>query len=135
MPERMELSNEFYPFGSVTENSNDPTLGAIHKVRHAFLANFDPLPSVTLCHTSPDPPKVRHTSRTPSRFLVGLVQNPDKKTAVQILSQLFAGVLSEGLLSGRFCPGWFLSVPPSVIIHMLQQKVKHHFKFHVSYVR
>src|SRR6218665_1765240 len=39
-----------------------------------FLANFDPLPSVTLCHTSRDPPpKVRHTNRTPPRFLLGLV--------------------------------------------------------------
>jgi len=39
--------------------------------------------------------------------------------------------LSEGLWFGWFCHGWFLSVPPSVTIHLLQQKVKHHFKFHV----
>ena len=38
--------------------------GAVHNVRHAILDQFW-LPSVTLCHTSPDPPKVRHTSRTP----------------------------------------------------------------------
>src|SRR6218665_2726723 len=38
---------------------------------------------------------------------------------------------SQRFLSGGFCPGWFLSVPPSVTIHLLQQKVKHHFKFHV----
>src|SRR6218665_388883 len=40
--------------------------------------------------------------------------------------------------SRRFCPGVLfglvLSVPPSVTIHLLQQKVKNHFKFHVSYV-
>src|SRR6218665_3912758 len=41
---------------------------------------------------------------------------------------------SRRFLSGGFCPGWFLSIPPSVTIHLLQQKVKHHFKFHVSYV-
>jgi len=41
------------------------------------------------------------------------------------------GVLSGGLLS-RFCPECFLSVPPSVRIYLLQQKVKHHLKFHVS---
>ena len=29
---------------------------------------------------------------------------------------------------------WFLSILPSVRIHLLQQKGKHHFKFHVSYV-
>src|SRR6218665_1796164 len=71
-----------------------------------FLANFNPPPPVTLCHTSRDPPKVRHTSRTP----------PNKSPLVQILSKLFVGVfvrevLSEGLLSGSFCPRWFLSVP------------------------
>jgi len=32
-------------------------------------------------------------------------------------------------LSGRFGPGWFLSVPPSVRKHPLQQKAKHHFQF------
>src|SRR6218665_1719041 len=32
-----------------------------------------------------------------------------------------------------FCPGWFLSVPPSVTIHLLQQKVKItlNFMFHM----
>ena len=34
-----------------------------------------------------------------------------------------------GFLSGRFCLGWFLFVPPSVRIHMLQHKAKHHFNF------
>ena len=92
-----------------------------------FLANFYPLPPVTLCHTSQTP-----------RFLVGLVQKSRTKV-LQILSQLFEGVfvrgvLSGGLLSGRFCPRWFLSIPPFVRIHLLQQKVKHHFKFNVSYV-
>ena len=92
-------------------------LGAVHKVRHAISGQFlPPFPPVTLRHTSRDPPKVRHTSRTP-RFLERLVQkSPDKSPIVQILSQLFAGffdrgVLSRGLLPGRFCPGWFLSVP------------------------
>src|SRR6218665_2712367 len=98
-----------------------------------FLANFDP-PSP--CHTLsniPGPPKnTSHISDPP------IFSRPSTKirtkAPVQILSQLFAGffvrgVLSEGLLSERFCPGWFLSVP-----HLLQQKVKHHFKFHVSHV-
>src|SRR6218665_1942997 len=80
-----------------------------------FLANFYPSP-VTLRHTSRDPLKVRHTSRTPLIFRRPSIKNPDKSHLVQILSQLFAGVfvrrvLSGGLLSGRFCPVWFLSVP------------------------
>src|SRR6218665_1627784 len=41
---------------------------------------------------------------------------------------LFGG-LSGGVLSGRFRQGWFLSVHPSVRLHPLQQKTKHHFQF------
>src|SRR6218665_2139937 len=99
-------------------------LGAFHKVRHAIFGQFDPPPPVTLCHTSRDPPKVRHTSRTP-RFLVGLVQK--SRTKVSCTNSI-------SIVCGGFYLVWFLSVPPSVTIHLLQQKVKHHFKFHVSYV-
>src|SRR6218665_2361547 len=38
------------------------------------------------------------------------------------------GSFDPGVLSGRFCPLWFLSVPPSVRIHPLKQKVKHHLQ-------
>src|SRR6218665_2682426 len=93
-----------------------------------FLANFDPPPSVTLCHTSRDPPKVRRTSRAP-RFLVGLVQK--SRTKVSCTNSI--SIVRGGFCPG-FCSGWFLSVPPSVTLHLLQHKVKHHFKFHVSYV-
>src|SRR6218665_3354042 len=75
------------------------------------------LPPVTLCHTSRDPPpeSTSHISDPPI-FRRPSTKIPDKSPLVQILFQLFAGdfvwrVLSEGLLSGRFCPGWFLSVP------------------------
>src|SRR6218665_4054361 len=33
--------------------------GAVHKVRHAILANVDPPSPVTLCHTSRNPPSPR----------------------------------------------------------------------------
>src|SRR6218665_3739592 len=93
-----------------------PAKGPSIKYVTLFLANFYPPPS---CHTSshiPGPPEsTSHISdppisRRPSR------KNPDKSPLVQILFHLFAevfvrGVLSGGLLSGRFCPGWFLSVP------------------------
>src|SRR6218665_797222 len=115
------------------------TKGPSIKYVTLFLANFYPPSPVTLCHTSRDPPKVRHTSRTPRLFSRPSTTNPDKSPLYKILSQLFTGLfvrgfLSGGLLSGRFCPGWFLSVPPSVRIHLLQQKAKHQFKFHVSCV-
>src|SRR6218665_1634709 len=107
--------------------------GAVHKVRHAIFGQFDP--PVTLCHTSRAPPKERHTSRRPPPHF----SRPSTKILYKFYLNcsrrfLYGEVLSGGPLSGRFCPGWFLSVPLSATIHLLQQKVKHHFKFHVSCV-
>src|SRR6218665_2384180 len=91
-------------------------MGASIKYVTLFLANFYPPPP---CHTSshiPGPPEsTSHISDLPI-FRRPSTKNPDKSPLVQILSQLFAGnfvrrVLSEGLLSGRFCPGWLLSFP------------------------
>src|SRR6218665_2779867 len=86
-----------------------------------FLASFDPLHFVTHPGTLP---KALHISRPPE-FLVGLVQKSWTKVPC---------TNSISIVRGGFCPGWLLSIPPCVTIHMLQQKVKHHFKFHVSYV-
>src|SRR6218665_4190150 len=97
--------------------------GAVHKVRHAIFGQvLPPSPCHTLSHI-PGPPKVRHASWTPPIFSRPSTRNPDK-----ILSQMFMGVLSGGLLFGRFCPLWFLSVPSFVRMHLLQQKFKHHFE-------
>src|SRR6218665_2895019 len=101
-----------------------------------FWPILTPLPSVTLCHTSRAPPKVRHTSRAPP-FLVGLLQKTLTKDPCTNSLSIVRGVFVRGfccLLSGRFCPRCFLFVPPYVGMHVLQQKVKHHLKFHVSYV-
>src|SRR6218665_3009806 len=89
--------------------------GAVHKVCHAIFGQFLPPPSVTLRHTSRDPPKVRHTSRTPP-FLEGLVQKTRTKAPLYKFCHncswgFFSGGLSGGVFSGRFCQGWFLSVP------------------------
>src|SRR6218665_3443237 len=77
-----------------------------------FLANFDPPPPVTLCHISRDRQKyVTHLG--PPIFSRPRTKNPYKSPPVQILSQLFAGVLSGGFvfcLEG-FVRGCFLSVP------------------------
>src|SRR6218665_107560 len=101
-----------------------------------FLANFDSLPPpVILCHTSRDPPKVRHTSRTP-RFFEGLVQKTRTKApctnSLSIVRRgLCPGIFClKGFVRGGFCPFPLLSE----YIDLLQQKVKHHFRFHVSYV-
>src|SRR6218665_452803 len=75
-------------------------LGAVHKVRHAIFGQFLPPPPVTLCHTSQDPPKVCHASRTP-RFLVGLVQKSWTKVPC---------TNSISIVRGGFCPGGFVRV-------------------------
>ena len=88
-------------------------IGAVHKVRHAIFG-----PSVTLCHTSRDPPKVRHTSRNPPPpiFSRPSTKNPDKSPlAVQILSQLLTVVFVRGFCSGvlsrRFVRSGFSPFP------------------------
>ena len=91
-----------------------------------FLANFDP----PLCHTLshvPGPPKsTSHISNPPLIFRRPSTKIPDKNPLYKFYLNC-----SQRFLSGGFCLGWFLSVPPSVTIHLLQQKVKDHFKFHV----
>ena len=111
-----------------------PRWGSSIKWFTLFWPIFTPLLPVTLCHTSRDPLKVRHTSRT-TRFLV--VQKARTKPPVQNLSQRFAGFF-PGVLFWVFCLEAFVRGSfvrsPSVRIHPFQQKVKHHFKFHASYV-
>src|SRR6218665_2160445 len=94
-----------------------------------FLANFDHPPSVTLCHTSRDPLPRKYVTYDPPIFSRPSTKIPDKSPLYKFYLNC-----SRRFLSGGFCPGWFLSVPPPVTIYLLQQKVKHHFKFHVSYV-
>src|SRR6218665_3057986 len=103
-----------------------------------FLANFDPLP---LSHfvTHPGIPRkyVTHLGPPPPIFSRPSKNIPDKsplyKFSLNCSRGFLPGVLSEGLLSGRFSPGWFLSIPPSVRIHLLQQKVNItlNFMFHM----
>src|SRR6218665_3577896 len=129
----------FNNVGHGTIVSTWTSVGTVHKVAYVklFSANFDPLPLLHFVTHHGTPQSTSHISDPP--ILVGLVQKTWTKAlctnSLSIVRGGFCpGCLSGGLLSGRFCPGWFLSVPPSVRIHLLQQKVKHHFKFHVSYV-
>src|SRR6218665_1533733 len=102
-----------------------------------FLTNFDPLPLSRLVTPPGSPLKyVTHLGRP--RFLVEQKTWTKTPCPVQSISQWFAGFLFggfvRGFLSGRFCPGWFLSIPLFVRIPPLQQKVNHQFQCHVSYV-
>src|SRR6218665_2057910 len=96
-----------------------------------------PSPCHTLSHI-PGPPRKYVTHLGPPIFSKPSTKNSDKSPRTNSLSIVHGafcqGVLSGGILSGRFCPGWFLSIPPTVRIHLLQHKVKHHLKFQVSYV-
>src|SRR6218665_1740228 len=95
-----------------------------------FLVNFDPpSPCHTLSHIPGPPASTSHLPDPPPPFSRPSTKIPDKSPQYKFYLNC-----SRRFLSGGFCPGWFLSVPPSVAIHMLQQKVKHHFKFRVSYV-
>src|SRR6218665_1776276 len=92
-----------------------------------FLANFDP-PCHTLSHIPGPPESTSHIS-DPPKLLVGLVQKSRIKVPCTNSISIVRGGFSPGVWSGLV----FVR-SPSVTIHLLQQKVKHHFKFHVSYV-
>ena len=71
-----------------------------------FLANFDPL---LLSHfvTHPETPQ-RYVTHLGPPFLV---QKTRTKTLCTNSLSIVREVFSRGLLSGRVCSGWFLSVP------------------------
>ena len=79
-----------------------PSKGPSIKYVTLFFANVDPHPPVTLCHTSRDPPKVRHTYRTP-RFLVSPVCKFCLNCSRGFLSGGFVFCL-EGFVLVGFCP-------------------------------
>src|SRR6218665_2157470 len=84
-------------------------LGAVHKVGPTS-RYFGPIltpPSVTLCHTSRDPPKVRHTSRTPRFLLVHAYIHMSLQRVCLSSREFLFGQFCLGFLSGRFCPSLF----------------------------
>src|SRR6218665_3390756 len=89
-----------------------------------FWTNFVSLPLVTHFHTSRDPPKVRHTSQTP-QFLV---------VHAYIHMSLHGVCLSLWcFMSGRFCPGWFLSISllSEYIRYDIKLNITLHFRFYM----
>src|SRR6218665_1084374 len=68
-----------------------------------FLANFDHPPPVTLCHTSRDPPKVSHTSRThPPIFSRPSTKIPDKSPLYKFYLNCSRRFLSRGFVRVDF---------------------------------
>src|SRR6218665_631787 len=63
-----------------------------------FWPILTPSPPDTLCHTSRDPPKVRHTSRTPLIFSRSSTKTRTKTPCTNSLS----------IVHGAFCPGGFV---------------------------
>src|SRR6218665_566459 len=81
----------------------------VHEVRHAILGQFWLPPLVTHCHTSRDPPSVRHTYRNPPIF-----------SSKCIHTYVFTGrfvLVREGSCLGGFCPG--VPLPPVTNCHLL----------------
>src|SRR6218665_2844554 len=98
-------------------------LGTVHKVRHAIFGQFLPPLSHFVTHPGTPPESTSHIS-DPLRFLVGLV----KKSQTKVPCTNSISIVREGFAELVFVRS------PWVTIHLLQQKVKHRFKFHVSYV-
>src|SRR6218665_71105 len=96
-------------------------MGSSIKYVTLFWTNFDPLP---LSHF------VTHIG-TPLKYVTHLGPPIFSSTCiclyrgfVLVRGGFLPGDFVRGFLSGRFCTGWFLSVPTSVRMHPLQQKAK-----------
>src|SRR6218665_768882 len=113
-------------------------LGQSIKYVTLFLANFNPLPlSHFVTHPGTPQKSTPHISDPPT-FSRHSKKNRTKAPCTNSLN------CSRGFLFGGFVRGSFVwkvlsgvvfICSPSVRVHLLRQKVKHHFKFHVSYVR
>src|SRR6218665_3958164 len=109
--------------GIITEFAPGPSI----KYVMLFLANFDPPP---LSHFVTHPGTPKSTSHISDPPIFSRPSTKTRKKAPCTNSLLIVrGVFVQGALSGVV----FVH-SPSVRIHLLQQKGKHHFKLHVSYV-
>src|SRR6218665_2333669 len=89
-----------------------------------FLANFDPLPLVTLCHTSRDPPgSTSHISDPPP--LVGLVQKSRTKVpCTEVFVRI--GFCPLPLLSQYICYNRKLNITLNFMFHMYDKNLYNH---------
>src|SRR6218665_978553 len=125
---RHNLASVVFNSYSYATHSDISQKGPSIKYVTLFWTNFDSPPSVTLCHTSRDLLKyVTHLG--PPQFVV-------VHAYIHVFTEglcYFAGGFVRGLVWGFFV--WKVSSrvvfvrPPSVRIHQLQKKTKHHFQF------
>src|SRR6218665_2618402 len=105
-----------------------------------FLVNFNPLPSVTLCHTSRDPQSTSHISDPPPIFSRPSAKNPDKAPYTNSLncSLGFCPGFCQGVFCledfgrGGFCPFPLLS---EYICYNRKLNITLDFMFHMYDVR
>src|SRR6218665_3744231 len=102
-----------------------------------FLVNFSPPP---LSHfvTHPGTPESTSHISAPQIFRRPSTKNPGKSPLYKFCLDCSREFLSGGFVRGCFVwkvlSGVAFVRSRSVRIHLLHQKVKHHFKFYVSYV-
>ena len=119
IPNNFPFSNRIFDLFqsfSTKQSLSSQFYGPFIKYVTLFWTNFDPLLSVTRCHTYLDPPKVRQISRT--RAPPGFQQYMHTYMYI-CLYRRFALVRGSfcsesfvrGFLSEGFRPGWFLSIP------------------------
>src|SRR6218665_1519798 len=98
-----------------------------------FFANFYP---PTPCHTLPHlgTPKSTHTYQDPPIFNKPTTKTRTKAPLYKFSLNCSRAFLSGGLLSGRFCPGWFLSVPllSECICYNRKLNITLNFMFHMQ---
>src|SRR6218665_184124 len=114
------LLYNFYHFNATPFGADGPS------IKYYFGPILSLLP---LSHfvTHPWTPQKYYTHIGPPIFSRPSTKIPDKSPLYKFSLYCSRGFLTWGfcILSERCCPGWFLSVPPSVRIHLLQQNVKH----------
>src|SRR6218665_1478223 len=92
-----------------------------------FLANFEPHPPVTLCHTSRNPQSTSHISDPPF-FIRPSTKNPDKSPLYKFSLNCSRGFCLEGFVRGRFCPFPLLS---ECICYNKKLNITLNFMFHM----
>src|SRR6218665_3042648 len=117
---------------------NITTKGPSIKYVTLFLATFYPPSPLSHFVTHPGTPQEYVTHLGHPRFLVGLVKKTRTKAlctnSFSIVRRAFCpGVCQQGLLSGRFYLGWFLSFPPSAeyICYIRKLNIALNFMFHM----
>src|SRR6218665_2080839 len=98
-------------------------------------------PSPPPCHTLshiPGPPESTSHISDPPIFSRPSTKNPDKSPLYKLSLNCLRGFYPRGFVRKSFVwkvlSGVVFVRSPSVRIHLLQQNLRHHLKFHVSYV-